>query len=448
MPEEKLNIKDIAIIGVYRGNSPVGEAPRGAIPFPPVPMTSSERLDMLQRLEDSIGQLMDEAQENHEKNCYKPGTNEVDKDYITRLSTNEFFFYTKEPLTLQEFERVQNKIAEKARALSPGVQLILGSFAVQSMGSVMNVTPHITCGAAPNFHLVVKSTTSAIDVRYKIPDGKGGASTLPALDKSRPFYPMPTIKIDGLSEEFSFNNVFSCCTPSGRSFMTAIDICLDHAVGVAKSNYSNLVKASPIVLKQPLSHVVVSNYIELYKNNCIGIDVMHADPICSPSGCKKGVTQQASLEQKQTFGNDPFIKFELVSQALENIKNTYAYKTTVLSAGRDHKSYTVTLDKVRFKKSQDTIEFQNFKGKYNVYKGDFLKSEILADLKKRIEDTTSLKELDALKKEIKTSFEYDVLKTGQGLFTKTFAVKTSSEDALEDMFEQQKTYLSSQGLKF
>ena len=93
-------------------------------------LAESAEAPTIQRLEEGISQLMDEAQKMYQDNCYKPGTAEIDDGYIARLSTNEFFFYTKEPLTLKEFEELQNKIAEKAKKLSPGVQLILASFGV------------------------------------------------------------------------------------------------------------------------------------------------------------------------------------------------------------------------------------------------------------------------------------------------------------------------------
>lgn len=446
-------IQDKAVIAFITAGNPVGEALRGGDPVPISPMTTSERQSMVQRLEDSISELMDDAQKSYQANCHKPGTTDIDPDYIMRLSTNEFFFYTKEPLTLKEFEQLQNKIAEKAKTMSPGVQLILGSFGVKTDdGKVMNVTPHITCGPSPDFHFVVKNYTSPIDVRYKIPDGTGSTNTLPVLDKSKPSSPMPQIMVNGTPKEFTFNNVIPCKTPGGTPFITAIDICLDHAYGVAKKNYTALAKKDPAILKQPISHVVVSNCIDLKKENSIDTAIMHVDPTYSPERCKNGASQQARTSRKNAFGNDSFSIFDVVRQQVNQltdyIKNNYAYKTTDSSAGRDHKSYITSLDKVQFQKPQTTTQFQDFKNKYARYKGDHLKTQILDNLKKRIEDTTSLKELDELKKELKTSYESDVLKTGQGWFTQTFGINTSSQQALKDMIKQQEKYLSDAKLRY
>ena len=187
MPRKVPVIQDNAVIARITTENPVGEVLRKGDPIPASPMTSLERKDMLKHLEISISELMDIAEDTYKANCYKPGTTDVDPDYITRLSSNEFFFYTKEPLTLKEFEELQNKIAAKATTLPPGVHLILSSFAVKTDDDkVMSVTPHITCGKPPGFQFIVKNNTSSVDVRYKIPDDDGETKTLAVLDANHP----------------------------------------------------------------------------------------------------------------------------------------------------------------------------------------------------------------------------------------------------------------------
>ncbi|OEH46989.1 hypothetical protein lpari_02037 [Legionella parisiensis] len=228
-------IRDKAVIAEITRGNPIGEA-RGENAYISIfPMRSDERKNMVKRLDESIRELMDDAERTYQANCFKPGTRVVDPDYITRLSTNEFFFYTEEPLTLKEFEELQNNIAEKAKNLSPGVQLILGSFAViTDNGRVMNVTPHITCGNPPDFHFLVKNYSSFIDVRYKRSDWEGGTKSLPVLDVRNAPKTMPQIVVNGTARELTFNNIVPCKTPGGTPFLTAVDICLDHKHGVAK----------------------------------------------------------------------------------------------------------------------------------------------------------------------------------------------------------------------
>ena len=313
-------IQDKAVIADKSHGCPIGEAFRPNVQggnLPTVPMNSVARQDMLIRLENSIGELMDDAHSTYQANCKKTGTTEIDPEYITRLSTNEFFFYTQEPLTLKEFEELQNKIAEKAKSLPSGVQLILGSFAVKTDDyKVMNVTPHITCGQPPNFNFIVKNHTSAIDVRYKIPDGSGGTVVLNMLDKTNINWVLPSISVDGVDRNFTFNNIVHCQTPSGTPFITAVDVCLDHKQGVAKANIDTLANTNPDILHQPISHVVVSNSIKLKRSECLEPYLMHVDPWLSPLNCKKNITQQEAPLRRLTFGNDGYVVYNLDKHAL------------------------------------------------------------------------------------------------------------------------------------
>jgi hypothetical protein len=400
---------------------------------------------MVIRLEESISKLMDDAKTTYQANRYKPGTTEVNPDYIARLSTNEFFFYTKEPLTLKEFEELQNGIAEKAKTLPSGVQLILGSFAVKTDNNkVMNVTPHVTCGQPPDFHFIVKSHTSSIDVRYKEPDVDGDTNTLAVLDKrTAPIsLPMPKIMIDGTSRDLTFNNVIPCKTPGGTPFLTTVDICLDHTQGVAKGNYKALVKDQSDILNQPVSHVIVSNCVRISKKQCLGSAVMHVDPKYSPQVYKTSLQHRDNSQRKLTFGNDEFKIYDKVhSIVIKQVMNNYAYKTLESSAGRDHSSYTVSLSTTKFQQMESSEDFKNFKDTYQDYKGDHLKTKILETLQNKIQQTSSKEELDKLKKELKASPEYDVLKTGQSWFTQKTGVKTSSVRALDNMIKQKEKYL-------
>lgn len=436
MPRKTPTIQDKAVIAKVTIGNPVGEALRKIDPIPLGPMTTPEREDMVDRMENSIKDLMDEAESTYQANCKIPGTSNVDPDYITRLSTNEFFFYTKEPLTMKEFEDLQNKIAQKAEALAPGVQLILGSFAVKTDDKVMNVTPHITCGNPPDFNFIVKNKTSSIDVRYKVP---GIGTMIDTLDTDQPSNPMPTITINGVSKALSFNNIVPCKTPGGTQFLTAVDVCLDHAYGVAKKNYEALVKSQPSTAFQPVSHVVVSNCIDLENNNCLGKAVMHVDPGSSPIACKISIPQIGGVDRKLAFGNDQFKIYEVnpekVYHLKDHITNKYTYSN--LPVKRDHKKYTVDVNTITTFKNTSSAEVIAFKDKYKSDKGDYLKNRILEDFKSQILETSSKEELTNLEKKLRDSPEFEVLQTGQGWFTQKTGIKTSSVEAFEDMLKQQ-----------
>ena len=436
MPSGNPVIKDSAVIARIDSSkpSPVGEAFRKGDSVPTHPMAPQERADMVARLEGGIEHLMTIAKNNYKVNCFKPGTRVVDPNYIERLSTNEFFFYTKEPLSMEEFEKLQNRIAEKAKTLPSGVQLILGSFAVKTDdGKVMNVTPHITCGKEPEFNFIVKNYTSSIDVRYKIPDGKGQITKLRALDVGHPSMSMPTIKVNGEFQEFTFNNVVRCKTPGGAPFITVVDICLDHRYGVGKTNLAKLLTENPGLGSLPISHVVVSNCVDLKKENCLTPKIMHVDPIASRIQCKEGVAQEEGSWQKFVFGKDRFKILDVKPMEIaynckgdKILENRYAHKTLEPSNGRKHSF---------------TADFKSYKGKYQGLLVDHLKTKILEDFKIQIESTSSPSELAELKIKLESTHEYTVLKTGQDTWTRITGCDTSSKKALDGMFKAHKENL-------
>ncbi|WP_169818455.1 hypothetical protein [Legionella parisiensis] len=169
---------------------------------------------------------------------------------------------------------------------------------------------------------------------------------------------------------------------------------------------------------------------------------MHIDPLYSLAGCKKGVSQQKGPLRLLPFGNDACFIVEVAAAKISyQIANKYAYKISESQDGRDHQSYTAALSNINFQ-NQTSPEFQDFKSKYQKYKGDYLKTQILEDIKNQIQETSSKTELYELKEKLKNSYEYQVLKTGQGWFTQTFSLDTSSVKAFDKMFKQQEDNLS------
>lgn len=297
-----VRIRDIAVIEDLdpTGHAPVGEGPKNGAATTQR-LNIQERADMIQRQFESIAQLMKFAQSDHGANCIQEGTAEKDPDYITRISTAEFNFYTIEPLNLPEFEELIDRIATQAKYMDKGVHLVLGSFAViTSNQNVINVTPHITCGEPPSVTLLVKNLTTAIDVRYKEIDDSGIIRTLPVLDST--CFPSPplSITIDGKKTDFQLNNIIHCKTPGETPFLTAVDICEDHTEAIAKRNAQQLVANDPHLGQQPFSHMVISNSVFLIPEHCIGTP-MHVDPIGSTQSCKQGVKQEHKVTFKQSF---------------------------------------------------------------------------------------------------------------------------------------------------
>ena len=418
MPLKKISINNIVVVEKKDNKRcfGIGEAWRKGDPLPLSRMNAAEREDMLLRLESSIAYLMDDA--NIKYQAYNTNDSMRALDYIVRLSTNEFFFYTKEALTLQEFQVLQNKIAEKAKSLPSGVQLILGSFAVKTADNkLMNVTPHITCGQQPVFNFIIKNHTSSVDIAYTEIDNTGRDFVLDTFDVESYVHSMPAIIVNGVRCTFTFNNIVYCKTPGGTTFITAIDICVDHLRGVAKKNLQSMLMKKFIML--PISYVIVSNYVEISKNNCIGCNTVHVDPHGSPQQCVEDTMQIAEAPKKLPFGNNDFIMYNVTSVHFQALQNSYAYKM----ANRRH-----------FFKA----DARNCSIEYLGYRGDDLKSKILDDFKSILETIHSLNKLNMLQRDIMHIREYKVLATGQGICTRLFRLKTSSVKALEQMFAAQR----------
>lgn len=268
-------------------------------------MTSQERVGMFNRLDRAIFRLISAAEETYDQDVINaaPSDAPINEDYVVRLSTNEFFFYTQEPLTLQEFERLCSKIAWYAERSYAGIHLILGSFAVITDDNlVMNVTPYIQCGEDSNFHLIVKNHTSSVDVRYHKFDDQGKMTLLKSFDIRVPNVRLPHIFINGKTKNFLFDNIILCKTAAGTLFVTAVDICLDHILGVARENMRKWTATAAQVVDYFLSYVVISNSTSLVSDECLIPQVIHVDPLETPKAQAHIVAKELNTPTDPMFG--------------------------------------------------------------------------------------------------------------------------------------------------
>lgn len=343
-------IQDIAIVARSDfGDTPSGEAIGEHHAALIAHLEKAGKFDgALKRIEISIIQLMDYAKMLHERHVHRFTAG----SFVTRLSTNEFFFYTKEPLTLAEFQELLESIVNHAKTRPTALQCILGSFAVKTEDNkLMNVTPYLTCGDHADVHLIVKNHTAEEDVRYKVKNplvkssetkelsdeteeldaGKlsGTVATLAFFDcLTHVISPMPSIMINGKPKIFDFNTIVQCKTPDGSCYLTAIEICYDHFHRVAFNNYLTLRARDVSIKAQPISHLVISNSIELIDKACLGDKVMHVDPEHSRRGCKDKVSQEQGANLR--------LEFPLLDTLC-----SYVVEPTALSCfmGEDHASF-------------------------------------------------------------------------------------------------------------
>lgn len=290
--------------GERRIQYPTGEAPLAGEMI--APMAGPEREQMLNRLLNTINTFIDMATADHLNHSASLDHQEANSDYITRLITNEFFFYTQEPLTLQEFEALQNKITQITDTLPAGIHLVLGSFAVKNNNNqVMNVTPHICSGRPSSLKYMIKNHTAPIDVRYKeFEPASKSENTLQVFDGGTEPKELPHITVNGVNHELTFNNVVHSATPKGNKLNTIVDVCLDHNKGVGKGN---IMEVEEERRSQAISHVVTSNITHLTTSNCFG-PVTHVDPKHSLERYEPSASH--AVDSTRLFGKTPIRMFE------------------------------------------------------------------------------------------------------------------------------------------
>lgn len=91
----------------------------------------------------------------------------------------------------------------------------------------------------------------------------------------------------------------------------------------------------------------------------------------------------------------------------------------------------------------DDIADQTFKDKYSHLKGDELKRAIINTFKKDIEHIDNVDDMKEFMKKYKESPEYGTLSKGQGLVTKLTGIQTSSQKAIEEIFNNKMNALNS-----
>lgn len=206
---------------------------------------------LIKRLYNYISILINYTAKHHQSLNCKPGSIELKdekKNRITRLLTNEFFFYTKYPLTLKDFEILQNKIFELAATLPENLHIVLATFAVKSPDNkILNVAVQIECGKIPKINFTIKNNPSKADPVYF----EGVHYRFPLLntdiDDHDPIY---HINIKGKKFDLAFNNTFLCKTAGNLYFYSCIEICLDHYYRVARTNYDKALKAEILSSKK------------------------------------------------------------------------------------------------------------------------------------------------------------------------------------------------------
>lgn len=288
VPEPPIEIQDIVVVAldafnadhIYNSRTLTGEF--GNI--------KADETNQEARLFASIKSLMDRAAYTHKLSHCDFGNHlkKTSEHKITRLVTNEFLFYTKTPLTLEKFGKLQELILQHAKAQANNLHFVLSTFAVKTPdGKLMNVAAYVVCGENAKVDFIVKNNPSAIDPVYTEIIEEGEKIPIFNVDLNKGDRP-DLCKVDILGEPhyFTFNNLVRCPTAGGQSFFTGVELCLDHSYGVMKNNFNNIVlqhveslvegvESDPLPTR--FSHVISSNSCQVIEEHTIGLPT-HADP--------------------------------------------------------------------------------------------------------------------------------------------------------------------------
>lgn len=235
------------------------------------------------RIRTYIAALFDFTNEYHHTNYCEMdsgGNYKLKKDkenHVTRLTTHEFSFYTKYPLTLNEFQMLIQDIENMANNLTPNVHVLLSSFAVRNHdGILINMSVFVEGGNPSTLHVFAKNTSSGKDIHY---EGQATLFSQQQQDKNASFHAEAVISKDNMT--ISTGSVFEVKTKGGACYTQAIDICLDHKYQHSKELMARRIHspADPDqFLPQQIEHCISSNSIYLFEDSLISDGFIHADP--------------------------------------------------------------------------------------------------------------------------------------------------------------------------
>ncbi|STX41882.1 Uncharacterised protein [Legionella donaldsonii] len=195
---------------------------------------------------------------------------------VTRLSLNEFSLYTKEsPLSLDEYKLLIKRIDGIASKLPANIHLLLATIPVYwPDNSVHNCALYVQSASSaterPIINHFAKKNYSAVDFHYV---NKAG-DPLPLRGDEYGSNACPTIVLKDTEvrtmDPHQFESALKIITAEGESFITLIDICLDHKERVAEKNLVGLLaQLQRRGLKIPLymSQLITSHTIAPIRKN-------------------------------------------------------------------------------------------------------------------------------------------------------------------------------------
>jgi hypothetical protein len=226
---------------------------------------------------------------------------------ITRAITDEFSFYPKNtPFTIEEYKQIIARTAEIAKTLPPDVHMVLATFPViWPDKGIHNCALYVESpkkpGAEPILHHFSKKYHSTIDFNYVQQNGSMYCLT---TDYECTPDQLPDVVLQdtavATNDVNQHRSALKISTSDGREFFSTIGICLDHSLGVERTDLHHLIDAldaknEPIPLH--CSHVITSASAHEKGANVLST-ISHADPSVSYRRPDKYPARRGFVEDK------------------------------------------------------------------------------------------------------------------------------------------------------
>ena len=305
-----LKVQEVVITSEHSGETHFSPSNSNFKTRPVIVYTGISDPQRTNRMLQYISNLMENAALQHISNLKENEKLHDNSELITRISLDEFSFYTQDsPLTIDEYKYLINEVHKLARRLPPNVHLQLATFPVCWPNQVMqNCSLYVQApkkiGEQPLVHHMSKVLSSNIDFQY----ARNG-SLIPLsgdqYDRDK-LYELgqscnPNLVLAGtyaaLNDVNQYKNALRITSANGQMVLQAFDICLDHAYGKGKEHLEGLIvqlgsrKEHVPVLA---SHIISSKTIEEMEANATAT-ITHADRLLAKVGKHKPVVFKETL---------------------------------------------------------------------------------------------------------------------------------------------------------
>lgn len=315
--------------------------------------------DVMERLKDHTQMLAGMANAFHKKNHCETGvaenvtTKQGHENHITRILTPEFYLYTPEPLSTNQFQEYLQQVLEIARMQQENVHLLLSSIPLRmDDNTLLNVCIYVQCGSEPVLEAFSKGRPHKSDIMY---------DATKKFSQQEPRNPQATHDISAFiagskqdPQLVSNNSVFKVKTAGGAEYMQAVDICLDHSFLHSRQLMAQTARADDVgeqsLIPSQVDHILTSNSSRSYSFATITEqEVVHVDPynMAVPTDSENKVTAAELLSAKKSKYVKTTVEYNAYDErfAIENPPFGHDY-FLVAAAERKLGSYTEDLKEI------------------------------------------------------------------------------------------------------